>query len=107
MLGFACLCASLRGTSPFHSAITEGRKRIYVIKGWKELLHDEGFLNETTQQILVVEQKQFSLDYHVIVYEGKRTRNTVMRVVSPEFETEAKAMAFAVKLMLKNPNGIV
>jgi hypothetical protein len=78
-----------------------------VIKGWKELQHNEGFLNETTQQILVVEQKQFSLDYHVIVFEGKRTRNTVTRVLSPEYPTEAKAMAFAVKLMNKNPNGIV
>jgi len=56
---------------------------------------------------LVVEQKQFSLDYHVIVFEGKRTRNTVTRTVSPEFETEAKAKAFAVKLMVKNPDGIV
>jgi hypothetical protein len=55
----------------------------------------------------VVEQKQFSLDYHVVVFEGKRTRDTVTRVVSPEYETEAKAMAFAVKLMSKNPNGIV
>jgi hypothetical protein len=53
-----------------------------------------------------VEQKQYSLDFHVVIFEGKRTRNTVMRAVSPEFETEAKAMAFAVKLMIKNPNGI-
>ena len=54
-----------------------------------------------------MEQKQFSLDFHVVVFEGKRTRNTVLKAVSPEFETEAKAMAFAVKLMLKNPDGIV
>lgn len=85
----------------------KGGSKITVIKGWKELLHDEGFLNEHTQQILVVEQKQFSLDYHVVVFEGKRTRNTVTKVLSPEYPTEAKAKAFAVKLMSKNPNGIV
>jgi hypothetical protein len=78
-----------------------------VIKGWKQLQHQEGYLNECTGQTLVVLKKQFGLDFHVVVFEGRRTRDNEGRVVSPEFPTEAKAEAFAVKLLSKNPNGII
>lgn len=100
-------CVSLKTAEPLH-CLTAGSNHINIIKGWKQLQHQEGYLNECTGQLLVVEQKQYSLFYHAVVFEGQRKRNSENkgRAVSPEFETEAKAEAYAVKLMSKNPDGI-
>lgn len=54
----------------------------------------------------MVVQKQFSCDYHVIVFVGQETDQKDAKVISPDFATEPKAEAFALKLLTKNPNGI-
>lgn len=54
----------------------------------------------------MVAQKQFSNDYHVIVFVGQETDQKDGKVISPDFATESKAEAFALKLLTKNPNGI-
>jgi hypothetical protein len=77
------------------------------IKGWKILKHECGYLNECTGQTLIVTQKQYSCDFYVLVFAGQRTEDKDARVISPEFSTEPKAEAYALKLMIKNPNGIV
>ncbi len=80
---------------------------INTIKGWKQLQHQAGYINECTGQTLVVTKKQFSSNFYVMVFVGKRTVDSDGRVISPEFPTAPKAEAFAVKLMTKNPDGIV
>ena len=55
---------------------------------------------------MIVVQKQYSQDYYVLVFAGQPTEQKDARVISPEFQTEAKAQVYAVNLMTKNPNGI-
>jgi hypothetical protein len=83
-----------------------GEIKIKTIKGWKRLKHEGGYINECTGQTLMVAQKQFSCDYHVIVFVGQETDQKDGKVISPDFATESKAEAFALKLLTKNPNGI-
>gem|GEM_PF-1501754 len=80
--------------------------KIKDIKGWKILKHECGYLNECTGQTLIVAKKQYGSCFHVLVFVGQPTEEKDGRVVSPEFSTEDKAEAYAVKLMTKNPNGI-
>jgi hypothetical protein len=81
-------------------------KIIKDIKGWKILKHECGYLNECTGQTLIITQKQYSSDFYVLVFSGQQTENKDGRVISPEFSTEAKAESYAIKLLIKNPNGI-
>lgn len=76
------------------------------IKGWKTLKHECGYLNECTGQTLIITKKQYGSDFHVLVFVAQRTEDKDGRVISPEFPTQAKAEAYAFKLMTKNPNGI-
>jgi hypothetical protein len=80
--------------------------KVKPIKGWKMLKHEGGFMNECTGQTLLVAKKQFSSDFHVVVFVAQQTEEKDGKAVSPEFSTEAKAEAYAVKLMTKHPDGI-
>jgi hypothetical protein len=84
----------------------QAESKIKDIKGWKILKHECGYLNECTGQTLTVTQKQYGQDYYVLIFVGQPTEQKDGRVISPEFATEAKAEAYAIKLMTKNPNGI-
>ncbi len=75
-----------------------------LVKGWRKMDNDRGFMNTTTEQTLIVKKKEFGQHYLVMLYpkvkgdeEGKK--------ISPEFQTESKAEAFALAWMEKNPKG--
>lgn len=74
-------------------------------KGWKKISNQRGFLNETTGQILVVAKKEFGEHFYVLLFNGVRTENSEGKTISPIFPTEAKAEAYAIRWMTKNPNG--
>ena len=76
-----------------------------TIRGWKRISHKGGFVNEITGQTLVVVKKEFAEHYHVLLFKQERTDNAKGNKISPEYTTEAKAEAFAIKWMEKNPNG--
>jgi hypothetical protein len=76
-----------------------------TLKGWRIISSEGGFQNETTGQTLAVAKKEFGMHYHVLLFAGKRTKEAEGKKISPDFPTEAKAAAFAVKWMKKNPNG--
>ncbi len=76
-----------------------------TLKGWMRISHKRGFLNETTGQTLVVTKKEFGLHYHVLLFDGERIEDSEGKKISPDFSTEAKAEAFAIDWMKKNPNG--
>jgi len=81
-------------------------RKVKTIKGWKILKHEGGYLNENTGQTLIVTKKQFSSNFCVIIFVSQRTEDKDGKVISPEFSTQVKAEAYAIKLMTKNPNGI-
>jgi hypothetical protein len=77
-----------------------------IIKGWRKISNQGGFLNETTGQTLVVSRKEFSQTYHVSLYIGKQTNEKDSKRVSPEFATLSKAEAYAIDWMEKHPDGV-
>jgi hypothetical protein len=82
-------------------------KRMKIIKGWKMLSHDCGYLNDITGQTVVVSKKDFSNDYHVRVFESGQSSKEEGKTISPDYPTKSKADSFAESWMLKHPNGTV
>ena len=78
-----------------------------IIKGWKRLSHEDGFLNDTSGQTVVVSRKEYSNNYNVRLFECGQTDKDEVKTISPEYATKAKANAFAVDWMQKHPNGTV
>ena len=76
-----------------------------LVKGWKRISNQGGFLNEVTGQTLVVVKKEFGLNYRVLLFAGERTEDAEGKIISPDYPTETKAEAFAIDWMKKNPNG--
>ena len=76
-----------------------------TLKGWKRLKHEKGYLSEVTGQTLVISKKEFSSEYQVLVFEGRRTEDNDGEKISPDFATQKKAENFAIDWMTKNPNG--
>ena len=78
-----------------------------LIKGWKKISNEGGFVNETTGQTLIVSKKEFSENYHVLLFIGEQTDKKESKTISPDFRTEAKAEDFAIDWMEKRPNGLI
>jgi hypothetical protein len=76
-----------------------------LVKGWKILSHEGGFLNEVTGQTLVIAKKEFSAKYQVLLFSGKRTEDAEGKKISPDFVSRPKAEVFAMDWMKRNPNG--
>lgn len=80
--------------------------KLKIIKGWRKISHDGGYLNENTGQTLILEKKEFSQTYHASIYAGIPTKEGDKKIVSPEFSTFTKAETYAIDLMKKHTNGI-
>jgi hypothetical protein len=76
-----------------------------IIKGWKKISNEGGFVNDTTGQTLIVSKKEFSQNYHVLLFVGEQTNKEESKKISPDFRTEAKAEAFAIDWMGKHKDG--
>ena len=79
-------------------------KGMKIIKGWKMLSHDCGYLNDISGQTIVVSKKDFSNDYHVRLFESGKSSKEEGKTISPEYPTKSKADAFAESWMLKHPH---
>ena len=77
-----------------------------IIKGWRTISKEGGYLNENTGQTLTICKKQFGQTYYVSLFVDEKTDKTDGKRISPEFATTAKAQAYAIDLMEKHPNGI-
>ena len=77
-----------------------------IIKCWKRLSHECGYQNDTSGQIVVVLQKEFSNNYHVRLFECGQTEKEDGKTISPDYASKAKADAFAEDWMQKHPTGI-
>jgi len=82
-------------------------KTLKLIKGWKKISNEGGYLNETTGQTLIISKKEFSQNYHVLLFVGEQTSKEESKTISPDFHTEAKAETFAINWMGKHPNGMI
>ena len=76
-----------------------------ILKGWRKMSHDRGFMNEITGQTVVIKKKEFSDYYFVMLFAGASGANDESKEISPEFSSASKAEAFAVSWMQKNPSG--
>jgi hypothetical protein len=56
---------------------------------------------------LIVAKKEFSENYHVLLFIGEQTNKDGSKKISPEFSTKTKAEAFALNWMGKHPNGMI
>jgi hypothetical protein len=77
-----------------------------LLKCWRRIDNERGFVNETTGQNVVVTKKPFGQHFLVLLFPGMKTKNeTEGRKLSPEYPTEAKAMVFALDWMSSHPEG--
>ncbi len=76
-----------------------------TIKGWKRLSHDCGYQNDTSGQIVIVVQKEFSRNFHVRLFESGQSEKEDGKTISPDYASKARADAFAEDWMQKHPKG--
>jgi hypothetical protein len=60
-----------------------------IIKGWKKISNEGGYVNECTGQTLMVSKKDFSSEYHVSLFPGEQTKKEDSKRISPEFSNAA------------------
>lgn len=78
-----------------------------MLRGWRRIDNERGFVNEATGQNLVVTKKQFGQHFLVMLFPSvKKKCEADGRRLSPEFSTEAKATAFALDWMSNHPEGL-
>ena len=77
-----------------------------IVKGWKRISNKGGFVNEVTGQTLVIAKQEFGEHYHVLLFSQERTDDAQGNKISPEYSSEAKAEAYAMGWMAKNPKGM-
>jgi hypothetical protein len=77
-----------------------------IIKGWKKICNEGGYVNEKTGQTLIVTKKEFSINYHVLLFAGEQTKPAEAKTISPVFETKVKAETFSISWMIKHPDGM-
>lgn len=75
-----------------------------ILRGWRKIDNQRGFMNEVTGQSLVVTKKEFGEHYVVLLFPRIRIDDT-KETVSPPYSTATKAEAYALDWMGKHPNG--
>ena len=76
-----------------------------IVKGWRKIDNQRGYVNATTGQNLIVTKKQYGEHYVVLLFPETKNDDEG-RKISPEFPTESKAESFAVDWMNKHPQGV-
>jgi len=77
---------------------------VKIVKGWKKIDNQRGYINATTEQNLIVTKKQYGEHYLVMLFPKVRNSDEG-RKISPEYPTESKAESFATDWMNKHPKG--
>jgi hypothetical protein len=75
-----------------------------MVKGWRKIDNQRGYVNETTGQNLVVTKKQFGEHYVVLLFPRVRIDDEG-ETISPEYATASKAESYAMDWMEKHPRG--
>jgi hypothetical protein len=77
-----------------------------IVKGWRRIDNQRGYMNAATGQSLVVTKKEFGEHYLVMLFPMTRNDDREGRKISPDFATESRAEAFATDWMDKHPRGL-
>ena len=77
-----------------------------IMKGWRKIDNQRGFVNEATGHNLIVTKKQYGQHYLAMLYSKADHDDEEGSKISPEFSTEAKAAAFAMNWMSNHPEGV-
>ncbi len=64
-----------------------------IVKGWRRIDNQSGYINATTGQNLIVAKKQYGEHYIVLLF-PKAKNDDEGRKISPEFPTKSKAESF-------------
>jgi hypothetical protein len=78
---------------------------VKIVKGWRKMDRQRGFVNETTGQNLVVTKKEFGEQYVVLLFPRVRVDDKG-EMMSPAYATTSKAEAYALNWMEKHPRGV-
>jgi hypothetical protein len=76
-----------------------------IVKGWRKMDRQRGFVNETTGQNLVVTKKEFGTEYVILLFPRVRIDDEG-ETISPAYATASKAEAFGLSWMAKHPTGM-
>jgi hypothetical protein len=77
-----------------------------IVKGWRRIDNQRGYINTTTGQNLIVTKTEFGEHYLVMLFPMVKNDDEEGKKISPEYATESKAEAFAMDWMNKHPNGV-
>ena len=75
-----------------------------IVRGWRKMDRQRGFVNETTGQNLVATKKAFGEHYVVLLFPRVRVDDKG-DTISPAYATASKAEAYALNWMEKHPEG--
>jgi hypothetical protein len=78
---------------------------VKIVKGWRKVDKQRGFVNETTGQNLTVTKKEFGSEYVVLLFPRVRVDDKG-ETISPVYATASKAEAYGLKWMEKHPRGV-
>jgi hypothetical protein len=76
-----------------------------IVKGWRRMDRQRGFVNETTGQNLVITKTEFGSEYIALLYPEVRLDDEG-KTISPRYATASKAEAYALNWMAKHPKGL-
>jgi hypothetical protein len=76
-----------------------------IVKGWRRIDNQRGYVNATTGQNLIVTKTEFGEHYLAMLFSIVRKDDEEGRKISPKYATESKAEAFAMDWMNKHPKG--
>jgi hypothetical protein len=77
---------------------------VKIVRGWRRIDNQRGYINEVTGQNLVVTKKPYGEHYIVLLFSKVRNSDEG-KTISPAFPTQSKAESFAVDWMNKHPRG--
>jgi hypothetical protein len=77
---------------------------VKIVKGWRRIDNQRGYMNLTTEQNLVITKKQFGEHYLAMLFPKGKNHDDEGKV-SPAFSIKSKAESFALDWMNKHPEG--
>jgi hypothetical protein len=77
-----------------------------MVKGWRRIDNQRGYVNATTGQNLIVTKTEFGEHYLVMLFPMVKNDNEEDRRISPEYASKSKAEAFSMDWMDKHPRGV-
>ena len=76
-----------------------------IVKGWRRIDNQRGYMNLTTEQNLVITKKQSGEHYLATLFSKGKNPDEEGKKVSPAFSIKSKVEPFALDWMNKHPEG--